>query len=72
MNQKHYDEVTELMEQGLINPEGLFGDEDEISEHRHCDQCRKLRNCELIPLHGYSEWFCRQCAAKAYRTGEAI
>ena len=60
------------MSQSTVNDPCYLWDEKETTEHRHCERCGKLRDCELIPLHGYSEWFCRQCATKAYKTGEAI
>ena len=55
-----------------LSPDYIQYDDDEKTEKRHCDQCGKMTDCELIPLHGYSEWFCRQCAARAHKTGEAI
>lgn len=39
---------------------------------RHCEKCQTLTECEEIPLHGYSLWCCRRCAAHLYRTEQAV
>ena len=46
--------------------------DDEAPEERHCERCKKLRLCELIPMHGFSLYLCEHCAAAAYRAGDAV
>jgi len=62
-NDKHYDDDPFF--------DCDFPDLD-TSEQRHCERCQDLADCELIPMHGYSEWLCRKCAATAYRVADAI
>jgi hypothetical protein len=35
-----------------------------------CEHCGEERYCELIPLMGYSEWWCESCYKTAVHSGE--
>jgi hypothetical protein len=49
-----------------------YGADDGGPEIRFCEHCGKEGPCEEIPMMGYSCFLCRQCAAAAYRLGEAV
>lgn len=64
----------------FIDPD-LNGQSDETPDYdspdsdyelRHCERCHALRQTQLIPLMGYSEYLCVVCATIAYETGDAI
>jgi|GEM_PF-5303384 hypothetical protein len=56
----------------IEDEQGFFEYEDLGPVTRHCERCQTLTKCEFIPLMGYSEYLCRNCAAAAYRSGDAI
>ena len=50
-------------------------EEDELCDEdaRYCERCQvKSKEVELIPMMGYSEYLCRECAAAVYRSGYAV
>ena len=47
-------------------------DDDNTAGVRHCERCGEAARVEEIPLHGYSLYLCRKCAAAAFRCGEAV
>jgi len=47
-------------------------EEDGGQTKRPCERCHEEAWCEEIPMHGYTEFLCRKCAAAAYHCGDAV
>ena len=43
---------------------------DEHDPKSPCERCNKLKNCEPIPMHGYTMSLCQPCARAAAHVGE--